>query len=195
VSIPEEFEGRKVRCSDCSNVFTAEKGKPSSTKKDSVPKREEVVEGAEAAADEPAKKTKPSGKLEPHRGMLILGLGIGSIVLPIVLQFWLIGAVPAILAWMWGKKDLKKMDDGEMDPEGRQYTNIGKILGLVGIIINALGLLAICAGVILWIVVGAAVLGIGASEQKKMQNYPNFPKQSMPQFNPLRFQDYLPSRF
>src|SRR5581483_8703591 len=52
----------------------------------------------------------------PHRGGLILSLGIASIVTS------LFGCSPIALvlggmAWVWGRRDLKAMDRGEMDPE------------------------------------------------------------------------------
>ena len=76
-------------------------------------------------------------KLKPHRGVLILVLGILSLVVcPLVL-----GQV----AWVMGNTDLREIDAGQMDPEGRGMTLAGKILGIV-----ATAYLALCivAGVI-----------------------------------------------
>lgn len=190
VKVPDEYLGKQVRCSDCEGVFVAEKSKALSAKRDSVP----ADDGDDDAKEQrPAKKTKSGGKVEAHRGMLILGLGIGSLVLPIILQFWVIGAIPGILAWIWGKKDLAKMDNGEMDPEGRSMTSIGKILGLVGIIINALGLLGGCAVLILWIILGAALFSAAAKDQAPPKNF-QIPKQSSPRLVPLGLNDCLPQR-
>jgi len=61
--------------------------------------------------------------LEPHRGGLILTLGI--------LSFVIAGVLTAIPAWVMGSRDLKKMDAGIMDSEGRALTMAGQILGKV----------------------------------------------------------------
>ncbi len=60
---------------------------------------------------------------QPHRGVLILVLGILGIVTCTV-----IGPI----AWVMANRDLEEIDTGRMDPEGRDMTNIGRILGIVG---------------------------------------------------------------
>jgi hypothetical protein len=72
-------------------------------------------------------------QLEPHRGVLILVLGIIALV---------VGCIPlgfgvAIMA----SGDLKEMDAGQRDPNGRGLTQAGKILGVVSIILSLLLLL------------------------------------------------------
>ena len=69
----------------------------------------------------------------PHRGTLILVLGILSLVG--------CGFFTGIPAAIMGGGDLKKMDAGQMDPEGRQLTNIGRILGIVSIVLTLVGCL------------------------------------------------------
>ena len=71
--------------------------------------------------------------MAPHRGVLILVLGI--------LSFVGCGIFTAIPAVIMGGGDLKKMDAGQMDPEGRQLTNVGRILGIIGVIFFVIGLL------------------------------------------------------
>jgi hypothetical protein len=53
----------------------------------------------------------------------------------------LIGLALAIPAWVMGRRDLAKMQKGEMDPEGQGMTQGGMICGIVGTALNALGLL------------------------------------------------------
>ena len=72
--------------------------------------------------------TAPGG-LEPHRGTLILVLGILSLVL---CSFF-----TGIPAWIMGKGDLAKIKDGMMDPEGEGPTKAGMICGMICCIINA----------------------------------------------------------
>lgn len=45
-----------------------------------------------------------------------------------------------ILAWVMGQADLKEMAEGRMDPSGEGLTKAGKILGMVGCALAALGL-------------------------------------------------------
>jgi predicted Zn finger-like uncharacterized protein len=83
---------------------------------------------------------------DPHRGSMILVLGITSIVLaPMSVCCYgipsLIGLGLGIPAWVMGRRDQAKMDTGSMDPEGRGLTQGGMICGIVGTILNSLGIL------------------------------------------------------
>ncbi len=71
--------------------------------------------------------------MEPHRGTMILVFGIIGLVFC---------ALFSILAWVLGNQDLRKIDKGFMDPQGRETTNIGMILGIIGVCIWALGVFA-----------------------------------------------------
>lgn len=81
----------------------------------------------------------------PHRGALLLVLGIVSLVL-----CQLLGPV----AWIMGKGDLAKMDQGQMDREGRGLTQAGMICGIVA---TVLMLVSIVIGLLM------LVLGVGAA--------------------------------
>lgn len=70
---------------------------------------------------------------EPHRGMLVLIFGIIGMFSC---------AIFSLLAWIFGNEDLKKMQDGRMDPAGRDITNVGRILGIITVSLHALGLIA-----------------------------------------------------
>lgn len=91
----------------------------------------------------------PQPGLNPHRGILILVLGILSIVL-----CQLLGP----FAWLMGKADMAKMDAGMMDPAGRDTTKAGVICGIIGTVLLVLSILF----TILWIVL-VVILGIGAA--------------------------------
>ncbi len=79
----------------------------------------------------------------PHRGGLVLTFGILGIVLtvtcigPLALGF----SIPAML---WGKKDLRAMDQGIMDPHGRGTTMGGYVCGIIGIVLGILYGLVYC---------------------------------------------------
>ncbi len=84
---------------------------------------------------------------EPHRGGLLLALGIiGLVACPLV----------GIFAWVMGANDLRAMEEGRMDPEGRQFTQVGKILGIVAAILFALQMLL----VLVYFVVIVLVIGL-----------------------------------
>lgn len=74
--------------------------------------------------------------LTPHRGVLVLVLGIVALVVcqPI-----------GIAAWIMGNNDLREIDAGRMDPEGRSLTQIGRILGIIGVVLFVLGVIATIA--------------------------------------------------
>ena len=81
--------------------------------------------------------------MKPHRGTLILVLGILGLV---------ICGPLGIAAWIMGSGDLKEMDAGNMDPAGRGNTNIGKILGIIATVLMIVGaivaILAIALGAV-----------------------------------------------
>jgi len=69
--------------------------------------------------------------MQPHRGTMILVFGILGLVVCMPL---------GIVAWVMGSGDLKKMDAGLMDPEGRGITQAGKIIGMVATILAIVGI-------------------------------------------------------
>ena len=76
--------------------------------------------------------------LTPHRGTLILVLGILGLVCCIIC---------GIIAWVMGNTDLKEMAAGRMDPAGEGMTKAGKICGIVGIAIQIVMLILQLLGV------------------------------------------------
>jgi hypothetical protein len=70
--------------------------------------------------------------MKPHRGTLILVLGILGLV---------VCAPLGIAAWIMGSGDLKQMDAGTMDPSGRGNTQAGKICGIIGTILLIIGVI------------------------------------------------------
>jgi mannitol-specific phosphotransferase system IIBC component len=88
---------------------------------------------------QPATTTTGGQPMKPHRGAAVLVLGIIGI---------LICFICAIIAWVMGASDLKEMDQGIMDPEGRGLTQAGWILGIIGCSLAALGILF----AIIWLV-------------------------------------------
>lgn len=89
----------------------------------------------------------PDGRYKPHRGVLVLVFGI--------LGMMMCGAF-GIAAWMMGKNDMKEINAGRMDPEGRSLTQVGYILGIVGMVLFCLQILFIVAYIALAVVFVAA---------------------------------------
>ncbi len=72
-----------------------------------------------------------SSHLVPHRGGLILVLGI--------LGFVVTCPILSIMAWVMGSQDLHEMRAGRMDPGGMGLTQAGQILGMIYSVIAIIG--------------------------------------------------------
>lgn len=69
-----------------------------------------------------ASQSGPARTVEPHRGSLILTLGVlGLVICPVF------GPV----AWVMAARDLRRMGNGLMDPGGRRQTRAGLWCGIV----------------------------------------------------------------
>ena len=78
--------------------------------------------------------------VKAHRGVLLLVFGLlGTPV-------WIFGAV----SWALGNRDLQAMAEGKMDPSGERLTRAGKVLGILGLLMN-----------LLWIAKKIAIDGVG----------------------------------
>jgi len=85
----------------------------------------------------------------PHRGPLLLVLGILSIVfVPMAMCCGVIGIAFALAgvglgtsAWVMGHRDLRKMRQNQLDPRGKGLTTAGWICGIVGTLLSLLGML------------------------------------------------------
>jgi predicted Zn finger-like uncharacterized protein len=170
--VPEELLGKKVKCPTCGNTFTAEAGPagadaapppPPPPAAEERPSRRSPSDEVEQEDDRPSRRSRrddryddeprprrrSSGSYVPHRGTLILVFGILGLVAC---------GIFAPIAWIMGNTDLKEIRAGRMDPEGESNTNIGRILGMVGTILQGLSLVCVCVGWILF-----AVIGVGGA--------------------------------
>jgi hypothetical protein len=64
-----------------------------------------------------------SVEVEPHRGIMIMVLGIMS--------FFTVGIVLGPIAWIMGNTDMRKIRAGVMDKEGEGMTEAGRVCGMV----------------------------------------------------------------
>lgn len=76
--------------------------------------------------------------VRPHRGVLILVLGILAFVGPCPGIFF------AIAAWIMANRDLERMAAGAMDPGGEGLTRAGRILGIIFVVLHLLILALFC---------------------------------------------------
>ena len=95
----------------------------------------------------------------PHRGVLILVLGILSLVFTVLSMCYglgvLVGLPLGITAWVLGSGDLRKIKNQEMDEEGLGITQAGWICGIIGTILHSL-LLLTCGAFLAFIIVEAS---------------------------------------
>jgi hypothetical protein len=84
----------------------------------------------------------------PHRGGLILALGVISLV---------VCAPLGIAAWVMGSNDLKAMRRGEIDATGQGITQAGQICGIIASVFMLIGCLIY--GTIIAVAIGGAMQG------------------------------------
>lgn len=156
--VPDEHLGKKAKCPNCQSVNVIQ---PAYEAPVGTPMPPQKIEGGSPFQANPysASNVMPGGIAgsayqSPHRGSLVLTLGI----LALVCNFCL---VPGIMAWAFGHSDLKEIDAGRMDPEGRGMTQAGKILGMIGTILPLVIMLIYIAFIIIFLVFGVAAAAGG----------------------------------
>ncbi len=97
--------------------------------------------------------TMPNPMVRPHRGVMILVLGILGIVLC---------AICGIVAWVMGNSDLREMQAGRMDKTGEGMTKAGKICGMIGVILWGIYLVFNIIILLIAIVAGGAAAASGS---------------------------------
>jgi hypothetical protein len=152
LDVPDDYLGRMVRCAACATAFEAR-----ASEQPTPP----LSRDAEADAPEPYPEDDTRGRrrsrdyygddhypddwdhdrgrplrrdLEPHRGTMVLVFGILSLVLPLAcgLPGSVIGLGLGIAAAIMGTRDISRMRQGHMDPDGETQTRVGQILSFVG---------------------------------------------------------------
>ena len=91
------------------------------------------------------------GAVQPHRGTLILVLGILSLV---------VCSIMGPFAWLMGSNDLKLIRSGQMDATGESTTQAGMICGIIGTVILAFQVLFFC----LYVAIVAIAITAGGRE-------------------------------
>jgi hypothetical protein len=98
-----------------------------------------------------------SAAMKPHRATTVLLLGILSLVVCAPLGF---------AAWVMGNNDLREMNNGLMDPSGRESTNAGRICGIIGSVIS---ILVLIGAFVMFAIIGVAGVAAAKSEQHRVE--------------------------
>ncbi len=77
-------------------------------------------------------------RMKPHRGSMILGLGVVSIL------FLGPGVFAGAVAYYFGTDDLNEMYSGRMDIKGEGMTKAGRVLGIISLALHVAGLAVSC---------------------------------------------------
>jgi hypothetical protein len=139
LQVPETLIGQDVQCPTCGATFVARLGgdsAPAPARPEARPwdfERHGRERGNEARFGPPDEYAEPGGwrrrDLAPHRGVLILVLGIlGLVVLPIL----------SPVAWIMGNTDMAEIRAGRMDPDGESLTQVGRVCGIIGTVLMVL---------------------------------------------------------
>lgn len=106
---------------------------------------------------------------QPHRGPLILTLGIMAVSMHLLVVggmlfapccgMSLVGLGLGIPAWIMGSTDLRLMARGAMDPAGREATQGGRVCGIVAVVLAVLELMLVIGMVVIAAIVGVAAVG------------------------------------
>ena len=88
--------------------------------------------------------------MKPHRGTLILVLGILSLVCC---------QICGPFAWWMGQADMSEMEAGQMDSEGKSLTQIGMILGIIGTVLLILSVV----GSVIFTALGGTLAAVNAN--------------------------------
>lgn len=151
--VPDDLVGKYVKCPSCDKTFTAsaEAGGPTQEYAPEAPPPRRALndEGHKQAEEPPPRPPRPRRDDDddfdddrpmrrsrrgyaPHRGTLILVLGVLSLIGGSIFT--------GIPAWIMGNNDMKEIRAGRMDPEGEANTNLGRILGMVGTLLHLIPL-------------------------------------------------------
>jgi predicted Zn finger-like uncharacterized protein len=140
--VPDDLLGKLVKCPSCGTTFTAGGAAPTASVRPADPPPAAPPPGPEGPAGRYGGVTDFGDPdvfrrdFVPHRGGVVLAMGILSIVC--------CGVIFGPIAWVMANNDLPQIRAGRMDPAGEGLTNAGKVCGIIGVIKAALEV--VCLG-------------------------------------------------
>jgi hypothetical protein len=163
-----------AHCPACQHEFRAGPGpaaiQTGQGRVDAPPLAELVDEPEPSRARERGRlRPRRDGQLKPHRGPMILVMGVASfVVAPLLLG-------PA--TWILARNDLREMHAGRMDTAGRDQTRIGQLCGVLSTLLCTLVIFLLCGRVVFLVGSDLAQRGTsrGGTAQHKSEAGPNNP--------------------
>ena len=164
LQVPESYFGQTVQCPECGHQFTATAESVTSTPKpasvaagkrwssepdeDDYPRSRRDRYADDDDLDDIAAPRRIRNRLPPHRGGLIMALGLVSLIGGSAICF---PVIIGPIAWFMAHADLRAMRDGEMDPTGESMVRTGQVCGIISTII-----LVVSIGIFGLFILGAA---------------------------------------
>ncbi len=160
LQVPESIFGQAVQCPGCGATFTAtnpsaplassplapaapvlEPWRPPPAPRE-APGQRQPPQRRQRHWDDRSRRPvdgdddflRPRRNYVADRGGVVLTLGIISLVA------CGIGVILGPIAWIMGQNDLEEMRRGRMDPRGESLTSAGRICGMLGTLLNLIGL-------------------------------------------------------
>jgi hypothetical protein len=167
LQVPETLMGQDVQCPTCRATFLAQLGgatvepAPAPARKLDHPKRRAEFDDDDDdfSFDRSRMRRRGRRNYEPHRGSMIMTLGIVSLVF----AHLILGPI----AWIMANHDLEAMRMGKMDPEGESSTRTGRTCGMISTILGIVALMVGIAFFCLWFFAVAAIMGTAGSKRGK----------------------------
>jgi hypothetical protein len=123
LQVPPTLDRQDVQCPSCGATFVAHLPQPRPQRGWTGGAAQPPAWGQGPIEDGGLGPGLQRRDLAPHRGALILVLGLlGLVGLPIFSPF----------AWMMGNADVAEIRAGRMDPDGEGLTQAGRICGIIG---------------------------------------------------------------
>lgn len=134
LQVPVSYYGQTVQCPECAHTFVADphaQGVQTKTPSAAPSANEDRPRSRARDRDDEhddidVKKPSSRRSENPHRGGLILALGIVSLVV-----FFPCSIFCGPMAWSMGNADLAEMRTGNMDPSGEGMVQAGRVLGMI----------------------------------------------------------------
>jgi hypothetical protein len=153
LQVPAHYLGETVQCPECQHRFTATASSVSTKPTAPAPVETGRTRTRERYDDDDdddddlddiriRRLRHRRSDWEPHRGAMILTLGLVALVGG--MSFCGLPLVIGPIAWLLGAWDLRAMRDGQMDPDGESMTRTGQVCGIIATVLLVIGTPIVC---------------------------------------------------